>query len=249
MKKLIITILVASLAYNITAQKSRLVIYSQEEDKFRLELNGVLQCTEAGTDIMISELREQSYQLKVIFEQDIPELDKTIHFSNGISEDTYLLKKNRKGKYVLRFQNSLPAAQAPDPPASRLTYNLKADIEHISTSRHEGEYVLPGYDGYYGCPYPMEKDDFSLAKQSIESKGFTESSLSLTKDILSSNCLLTSQVCELIELFDFEDDKLEIAKLAYGSTLDVGNYFKVNDAFEFESSIEELDEYIRNFAH
>ena len=47
-----------------------------------------------------------------------------------------------------------------------------------------------------------------------------------------------------MQSFDFESTKLEYAKFAYDFTYDKGNYFKVNDAFDFESSIEELDEYI-----
>jgi len=43
--------------------------------------------------------------------------------------------------------------------------------------------------------------------------------------------------------FSFEDTKLEFAKYAYERTYDIGNYYKLNDAFSFESSIEELNEY------
>ena len=43
-----------------------------------------------------------------------------------------------------------------------------------------------------------------------------------------------------------EANKLEMAKNCYSHTYDIGNYFKVNDAFTFESSIEELNEYIES---
>ena len=42
-----------------------------------------------------------------------------------------------------------------------------------------------------------------------------------------------------------ESTKLEFAKYAYKRTYDIENYYKVNDAFTFESSIEELDAYIQ----
>jgi hypothetical protein len=45
-------------------------------------------------------------------------------------------------------------------------------------------------------------------------------------------------------LFDFENTKLDFAKFAYDRTYDRANYYKVNDAFEFESSIEDLNRYI-----
>jgi hypothetical protein len=108
-------------------------------------------------------------------------------------------------------------------------------------------YVLSGYSGPYGCPYPMSQRDFADAKRSIADKSFSDSQLKMAKQIIDSNCLLSSQVMELMEIFTFEDTKLELAKYAYGYTLDYGNYYKVNDAFTFESTIEELDEYIRSF--
>ena len=46
-------------------------------------------------------------------------------------------------------------------------------------------------------------------------------------------------------LFTFEDTRLDLAKYAYGHTFDIGNYYKLNDAFTFESSIDELNKYIR----
>ena len=108
-------------------------------------------------------------------------------------------------------------------------------------------YVLPGYNGDYGCPYPMSRADFESAKRSIAGKSFSDSKLKLAKQIINTNCLLSTQVMQLMELFDFENDKLDLAKYAYGYTLDIGNYYRVNDAFEFESSIDELDHYINSF--
>ena len=105
-------------------------------------------------------------------------------------------------------------------------------------------YVLPGYSGPIGCPYPMSPTDFATAKSSISSKSFEDSKLTIAKQIFGSNCLLSSQVKEIMSLFSFEDSKLEFAKFAYGKTYDTGNYFKVNDAFTFESSIDELNTYI-----
>lgn len=114
-------------------------------------------------------------------------------------------------------------------------------------SEPTSNYVLPGYSGPYGCPYPMSQHDFENAKRSISSKDFSDSKLKLAQQIIDSNCLLSSQVRQMMELFDFEDDKLTLAKYAFGYTLDYGNYYQVNDAFEYESSIDELDDYMRSF--
>jgi len=107
-------------------------------------------------------------------------------------------------------------------------------------------YVLPGYNGPYGCPMPMSDADCSSAKQSIKSKSFEDSKLTVAKQILGSNCMLSSQVKDVMMLFDFEASRLDFAKFAYGKTFDPGNYYKLNDAFDFESSIDELNKYINS---
>jgi hypothetical protein len=65
--------------------------------------------------------------------------------------------------------------------------------------------------------------------------------------VIGTNCLLSSQVKEIILLFSFEETRLDFAKYAYGYTFDIGNYYQVNDAFKFESSIDELNTYISGF--
>ena len=106
-------------------------------------------------------------------------------------------------------------------------------------------YVLPGYNGPVGCPYPMHPADFQSVKQSIASKSFDDTRLTIAKQVIASNCLLSDQVKEIMMLFSFEDNRLELAKYSYGYTYDIGNYYRLNDAFDFESTIEELNEFIR----
>ncbi|OFY85545.1 MAG: hypothetical protein A3F72_10265 [Bacteroidetes bacterium RIFCSPLOWO2_12_FULL_35_15] len=115
-----------------------------------------------------------------------------------------------------------------------------------NTSPGNNNYVLPGYSGVYGCRHPMSSVDFESAKQSIKSKGFDESRLILAKQIIGNNCLLCSQIKELMGLMSFEETKLELAKFAWHHNLDKGNYYKLNDAFSFESSIEELNNYTQS---
>ncbi len=107
-------------------------------------------------------------------------------------------------------------------------------------------YNMPGYNGPIGCPYPMSREDFNSAKGSISSKPFEESKMTIAKQIIGSNCLTCSQVKEIMGLFSFENTKLDFAKYAYGYTFDLGNYYKLNDAFTFSSSIDDLNKYIES---
>jgi hypothetical protein len=108
-------------------------------------------------------------------------------------------------------------------------------------------YVMEGYDGSIGCDWPISTSDFTEAKRTIKSKGFNDTRMGIAKQIIQSNCMISSQVRDLVNLMSFDDTKLELAKFAYGYTYDIGNYFKVSQALEFESSVDELNEYIANF--
>lgn len=90
----------------------------------------------------------------------------------------------------------------------------------------------------------MGMGDFESARSSIKSKSFSDSKMTLAKQITRNHCLTAMQVKGITELFDFENDRLDYAKFAHAYCFEQNKYYQVNDAFEFESSIEELDEYI-----
>ena len=108
-------------------------------------------------------------------------------------------------------------------------------------------YVMAGYNGPIGCPWPMDDGQFANAQRSISSKGFEDSKLTVARQITGSNCLTSVQVRSIMMLFDFEQSRLQYAKFAYDKTYDIGNYFMLNDAFDFESSIDELNQYINGY--
>jgi len=117
----------------------------------------------------------------------------------------------------------------------------------VQQQQQQNVYVMPGYNGPVGCPWPLSRQDFDGVKNSISSKSFDETKLTIAKQVISSNCLLSGQVKEIMLLFSFEETRLDLAKYAYGYTFDIGNYYKVNDAFSFSSSIDELNSYISGF--
>jgi hypothetical protein len=107
-------------------------------------------------------------------------------------------------------------------------------------------YRMPGYTGPIGCAWPMSQSEFADAKKSIESKSFEDSKMTTAKQIGRDRCFTVDQVKGIMSGFSFEDTKLDFAKYAYDRTYDIGNYFKVNDSFTFESSIDDLNRYIQS---
>ena len=98
--------------------------------------------------------------------------------------------------------------------------------------------------GYGNCSRSMDAASFSKAKQTIESKGFDDTRLSTAKQVAKSNCLTTDQILEVMKIFGFEESRLEFAKYAYDYCFDKNNYYNVSQGFSFDSSTEELNQYI-----
>ncbi|MEI6123113.1 MAG: DUF4476 domain-containing protein [Bacteroidota bacterium] len=117
-------------------------------------------------------------------------------------------------------------------------------VTNSNVNNAQGHYIMQGYNGNVGCPWPMSTNDFQSAINSISTKSFEDSKLTIAKQITSANCLFCSQVRDIMNLFSFESTKLDFAKFAFKYVYDQGNYFKLNDAFTFESSIDELNSYI-----
>ena len=105
-------------------------------------------------------------------------------------------------------------------------------------------YVMQGYNGAIGCPWPMSDSQFADALRSVSSKSFDDEKATVAKQITGSNCVTAEQAKTMMMQLDFESAKLDYAKFAYDKTFDIGNYYKLNDAFDFSSSVDELNEYI-----
>ena len=98
--------------------------------------------------------------------------------------------------------------------------------------------------GNGNCTRSMDAASFGKAKQSISSKGFDDTRLSTAKQVAKANCLTTDQIQEIMAIFGFEESRLDFAKFAYDYCFDQNNYFNVSQGFSFDSSTEELNEYI-----
>lgn len=310
MKKIYTLLCINVLALSIAiAQNNNLIIYSQDGIRFTVILNGVRQNMQPETNVKITQLNAPNYQVKLIFSNNMPDLNQTIYLMYGgditqNTEYTYALS-NVKGKYKLKFKSAAPIngnAIQNIPNQTVVIYNQQGNtvipsngtttttttsststttttgspgnvgvnvnsgnvnisvggtnssstttstttsVSTTTSTNSTTNYVLPGYNGVYGCAQPMSSANFEAAKNTIKSKNFDESRLTIAKQIIGTNCLLCSQIKELMLLLTFEQSRLDLAKFAWHHVLDKGNYFQLNDAFTFESSISDLNKYIQ----
>jgi len=93
----------------------------------------------------------------------------------------------------------------------------------------------------------MTNTDFAQAKETLRREWFENTRVETAKQIIDRNYFTSHQVKEMVLLFTFENNRLDIAKYAYGKTVDKGNYFMLNEAFTFNNNKEALKEYIRQY--
>lgn len=79
----------------------------------------------------------------------------------------------------------------------------------------------------------------------IKAQKFENTQITLAKQIVrSKQCFTSEQIKRLIEAFTFENSRLDMAKYCYAYCIDRKDYYKINSAFTFPSSVEELNKFI-----
>ena len=91
----------------------------------------------------------------------------------------------------------------------------------------------------------MNDRSFQQFKAVLAREQYEESRLSMAKQAMASNTFSSAQVQELVRLFSFEKNKLDLAKYAYTYTVDKNNYYLVSDALDYSTSKAELARYLQ----
>lgn len=94
------------------------------------------------------------------------------------------------------------------------------------------------------CTSAMPSANFERARKSIEAKSFAEEQMTVCNQIIKANCFSVKQVVSLMEIFTYEENKLSVAKLAYPKTVDKNNFYQINDALTYSSSVDDLNKFI-----
>ena len=102
------------------------------------------------------------------------------------------------------------------------------------------------YDNNYGYNNVMTSQEFQQVLQSIDREWLESNKMKSASHIVATNNLTSAQVKQMVMLFGIESNKLDLAKQAYKNTVDKRNYDIVSDAFNFNSSKDELARFIRN---
>lgn len=108
-----------------------------------------------------------------------------------------------------------------------------------------GDYPYPNNPNQYpGYNQAMSNESFNALKSTVTNESFDNSRMNILKQAAAANYFTAAQVRELMQIFSFDNSKLEVAKTFYSRTTDKQNYFMVNDAFSFSGSKDELTKFI-----
>ncbi|RYY57195.1 MAG: DUF4476 domain-containing protein [Chitinophagaceae bacterium] len=91
----------------------------------------------------------------------------------------------------------------------------------------------------------LNSRDFDRLLQTIDKEWLESNKVKSATQVVKSNALSTAQVIQLMQLFSFENNKLEVARQAYRNTVDKRNYDEVIDMLTFPAHREELERYLR----
>jgi hypothetical protein len=92
----------------------------------------------------------------------------------------------------------------------------------------------------------MNDFEFSRVLGAIQKEWSEANKMKSATQIISTNFFTTAQVKQMMQMFSYENNKLDLAEQAYSKTVDQRNYFMINDVFSSSFSKDELARYIRS---
>jgi hypothetical protein len=117
-------------------------------------------------------------------------------------------------------------------PRTQVVYNNCNSCNHNRGCNHNSGNRHGSYSAFEDLIYQLrnssyESDKLIIAKQAVRGNGYS-----------------ADQIGDIMMEFSYESSRLEFAKFAYGFCINPDQYYQVNSAFQYSSSIDELDRFI-----
>jgi hypothetical protein len=91
----------------------------------------------------------------------------------------------------------------------------------------------------------MQQNQFQDLILQLRNSSFESDKFSIAKQAIRSNYMSADQIGGIMMEFSYESSKVDFAKFAYPYCLDQQNYYQVNSAFSYSSSIQELENFLK----
>lgn len=90
----------------------------------------------------------------------------------------------------------------------------------------------------------FSREEFSKLQDMVGREPFRDGKKKIIETALQRNLVTVAQVSQLLKQFSFDDDKMDVALMAYNYTVDVQKYYLLREQFTFLSSKEKLDKFL-----
>lgn len=243
MKRYIPIVLLVFFNLTVFAQNKTLLFFAEKGEEFSVVYNNVVINDKPASFVKLFGLHNGDCSVSILF-KDYPSanIHKVINLSQA-SEHTYIIRKY-SNSYVLTPLYELPVVRKGVSPGNSIYYS--------STNLLSDRPADPVTDD--PCPKPVEQAEcdkpslndraFVKVKYEIDSKKSLDLKKQKARDVISSNCLLASQVAQILKLIPDANEKLELAKYAYAHTYDYKNYSVVANALMSQTDRKLLNQFI-----
>lgn len=263
---LYIALLVAGiLPFSAFSQNGEIQIYSGEKKSFTLFVDGLKENEAPKWKVKVKNLPPGPHHLRVLFENgqtstiqkkinlapssiltyeillyenagrswyDLTQVDSVLKEEIVITivQDSSEIKELEKADDKV---DSLLEVNIPDPQiaAPKGVDSLSMQIDTIA--------VIPK-DSLFQCTNPLLPLGFELVIKQLKSEDYEDLLLDKAKKLADENCFSSIQIMEVMQLMQFEVTRIEFAIYCYKICFDPINYKFVEDAFEYQSSIDKL---------
>lgn len=228
---------VSLMATNVFS-KSKITVNTVGKEDLRVVLNGKRFET-TGNNITIDNLNAGSHTIKVYREKNTG-FHKIMGKRYEVVYDTRINISNKTHVNISIDRNGRTTMKETVIKNNGRGYGRDDDRNYDYNDGQWGDY--PEYSESRG----MNNYEFEKVVRNISTEWRESNKIKSATQVVKANNLTSTQVAQLVSLFNIESYKLELAKVAYSNTVDK-KYYDYVLAHLNKNSKTELTRYIRNF--
>ncbi|MFM2135702.1 MAG: hypothetical protein RL021_1102 [Bacteroidota bacterium] len=104
---------------------------------------------------------------------------------------------------------------------------------------------VPAYDDFF--QEPVSQVEFDEIRRAVSQRPFESTRVEIACRLMQDRFFTAGQVAQLVGLFEFESNRMQVAKAAYARTVDRNRYYVVFDVLAFDSSVRELMRFMETY--
>lgn len=219
-------ILFLFLVPRLYAAQTKMVFFTEDKSLFYLYVNGQLQNKVALDRVAVENLTLMDYKILVEYrdiEQDPVEFTTTV-------------KQDRENIFIIHegdIRNKIDL------------YSVGKKGEYSPNTKNSA-YRMEGYAGKIGCPWPVGSKEINRAMSELKNQQIQQARFSVVKSAALNKCLTVEQFALLLQQFDDESHKVELAKYCIPYLYDRDNYSDLRGIFKSPRNMQKVTDYIES---